>query len=183
MYIKCRNICLIRCLIATSILCLEMILAAMNAFVGPSIHRLMRDSEHSSPRRKFFECRNRRKISIFDSVAVFRRASRQDSRPQQIPMNRLVGYGSSLIDHLICRLCGLSVWFNHVSTISLGLLVCFLERAEVSFDARRQLCLPERRRAFQRLAQILNPFLFFPGPDVGRAQSVSEAGSLLVFRR
>src|SRR5215475_1568620 len=54
---------------------------------------------------------------------------------------------------------------------------------KVSFDARRQLCLPERRRAFQRLAQILNPFLFLPGPDVGRAQRVSEARSLLVFRR
>jgi hypothetical protein len=55
--------------------------------------------------------------------------------------------------------------------------------AKVTLDARRQLRLPERRRSFQRLAQKLNPFLFLPSPDVGRAQSVCEAGSLLIFRR
>jgi hypothetical protein len=55
--------------------------------------------------------------------------------------------------------------------------------AKVPLDARRQLRLPERLRAFHRLTQILNAFLFLPGPDVCRAQSVCVAGSLLIFRR
>src|SRR5262245_18459597 len=62
-----------------------------------------------------------------------------------------------------------------------GLVADRFKLAKVSLDARRQLRLPERRRALQRLAQILNTFLFVPGPDIGRAQGVSEAGRLLIF--
>jgi hypothetical protein len=45
---------------------------------------------------------------------------------------------------------------------------------KVSFDARRQLCLPERSRAFQRLTQILNSYLFLAGPDRYSTERVSK---------
>ncbi len=62
--------------------------------------------------------------------------------------------------------CGVS------SDFSPSLVTDCFQLAKVSLDARRQLCLSERRRAFQRVTQILNPFLFLPGPRICRSERI-----------